>query len=944
MIKSYPHLMDTSEYPDYTRRNFKVPTWETFKNRTQFCTLRSLHHSNWKQDIDLYVDKFKLGNVIWPMIYCLYSSELSLIIAELKERGLYMFDLWSYVPGSSMAGVWANITPPPGVVKHLREELGEYFLGMDNGEQDGRYVGQYAPLQCPSTSSRYNQYLNFHRHFARLGEDMDNHMSTLVSLCFGHYFLKEGNHALIGAETAQGLPNAQVYYSFIRGAGKQYGVGWFGNASVFNRWGWKTYDDVPYTDESSVGYKCGPEYGTSLRLLKRLIYTHILYNCKAVGFESSWLKKIANEGRYEDQWQLTPIGKMQASANEWIETNGQPGVMHTPVAFLLDFFAGWAVPRHLYTNKLYQVWGAMPYEQGDFLTHALLSLAYPGYEDSSYYHNEKGFLTATPFGDSVDCVLSDIPEWVLKQYPAVVAAGELDGSDSELRDKLQDYVYSGGQLALTAANARGGLVPGVEVTEFTEQFSAGTAIKWADGTTDYEDAPFVLCGLEYDNAKILAECKTLPAVVEVPYGKGKFVLLASEYGFGEFEEIPESTSEEFDKPLCQPYPFLKHAMRAFGNVMKSQQIFEVGDNLGFVTCLLSENEYILGIYNNELTVADINIRSMAGNIISIEELAVDGSETGLKGCWPTGCTGEDTTDASKISGGDIRIFKIKLEKPEITAMPRIAPPAKPKDIMLSLRGEDNIENQLLARPTFFQKFDGVKIDYTYLAKRSVQQLEREAGWIGMQKLRTIVDFSSGINFYPDLTFLDDYPPHYDRSRKIIDDVIDKMDIIGAESIILTLHKLQENRPRPAKAPKQFAEELRRISDKAGASTVYLQHHPYRSINPSLWRNAGESVRSLLAILAEADRDNLKLAINVGHLNPDLNDIAEIIDIMGGKLGMILLSSCTKDAFFQVYDSHTPISESGMDLSWIGRTGVPVVLDAVYGSKNQEYEDLKLIRQ
>ena len=65
-------------------------------------------------------------------------------------------------------------------------------------------------------------------------------MTALSSLTLGHYFLQEGNHVLLGAETAQALPDSQLYYAFIRGAGKQYGVHWFGNASVFNRWGGRT--------------------------------------------------------------------------------------------------------------------------------------------------------------------------------------------------------------------------------------------------------------------------------------------------------------------------------------------------------------------------------------------------------------------------------------------------------------------------------------------------------------------------------------------------------------------------------------------------------------------------------------------------------------------------------------------------------------------------------
>ena len=127
------------------------------------------------------------------------------------------------------------------MVRHLQRVLGDRFLGIDNGEQDGRYIWATAEQQCPREQSRLAQYLSFQRHFQKLCDELGNHMTALSSLTLGHYFLKEGNHVLLGAETAQALPNSQLYYAFIRGAGKQYGVHWFGNASVFNRWGWKDY-------------------------------------------------------------------------------------------------------------------------------------------------------------------------------------------------------------------------------------------------------------------------------------------------------------------------------------------------------------------------------------------------------------------------------------------------------------------------------------------------------------------------------------------------------------------------------------------------------------------------------------------------------------------------------------------------------------------------------
>ena len=189
------------------------------------------------------------------------------------------------------------------------------------------------------------------------------------------------------------------------------------------------------------GYKFGPSKGTSLSLMKRLLYGHILYNSMAVGFESGWFSGD----------KLTPIGRLQQSAHRWVKEHGQPGVMHTPVAVLLDFYAGWTYPRHLYTGDVYRVWGNLPYAPGDYLTDAVLDMLYPGYQNSSYFHDESGFNAPTPYGDMADCLLSDAPPWLLARYPVVVVAGELSGG-REIRDKLQAYLSGGGHLVVTEGN------------------------------------------------------------------------------------------------------------------------------------------------------------------------------------------------------------------------------------------------------------------------------------------------------------------------------------------------------------------------------------------------------------------------------------------------------------------------------------------------------------
>ena len=118
----------------------------------------------------------------------------------------------------------------------------------------------------PSSANRPQQYLNFHRHMEKITSECGNKMAALTAITYGHYFLKEGLYTLVGSEAAQEHPNAQVFYAFDRGAGKEYGVPWFGNASIYNRWGGKSYGDT----------RSSPTKGTSLSLLKRLLYSHIL--------------------------------------------------------------------------------------------------------------------------------------------------------------------------------------------------------------------------------------------------------------------------------------------------------------------------------------------------------------------------------------------------------------------------------------------------------------------------------------------------------------------------------------------------------------------------------------------------------------------------------------------------------------------------------------------
>ncbi len=894
-FRVYSHLLNPREHPDDARRPVKPPDWNTFGGRTRFTTLRSFQIENgrivgFREELDKYTRRHRLGDVIWPSYPILFASNLQELAEEIRRRKLFLFDIWGYVPGSGPGGYWQQFHPPEGVFEMLERTLGGRWLGMDVGEQDGRYIGGYAPQMLPASAGRFRQYLNFQRHFERLTTELGGKMATLVSLNFGHYFLKEGIYTLIGAETAQALPNGQVYYAFIRGAGKQYGVPWFGNASVWNRWGHKSY--------ASQGADYGPTKGTSLSLLKRLIYSHILYNSMLAGFESGWFDA---EGR------LSPIGRMQQAAKRWVEEHGSPGVMLTPIALLIDHFAGWSFPRHLYSRNVYRVWGNLPYEPGDHLTHGVLRLLYPGYEDSSYFHDETGFLTATPFGDIADVLLSDAEGWLLERYGLIVAAGELQGG-LELRDKLLEYVRGGGRLVITAGNL--GKFPG----------GLGGVRARCGGSAER-------CALELPApARVLVREGDVVLAADAPVGAGRLTVLASRWGATAKPAVELPVRSRIDEPLPQPYPLLPYVRRILAEAFREQMLFEVGDGLSWIVCRRGPGDYTLGVANNAWHELPFEITSHCGRIREIREIGIDRSERSAVGFLPEGVSGAalGRHSATTIAGGDIRIFRVRVAEKGVVEIPHGKPPRRPSGRFLNLWGVASVKEAVLRRPTFFHHYDGVVIDWRSLDRASMEAIEAEARWVRRQGLRVIVDLSSGLNLYPDLRLVDNDPPEYQTSMETIRSVVGKTAALGARGLILSLHRFPENNYTRERSWADFEKSLREICAQAAEAeiTVYLRLQPGKPP-----RGLAEAVRFLDGVGAP----NLRLAPSTALLLGD-PDAAEAIAAARRYIGLSLVAAPRRDLGGSRWDAHARIAGSGHEDAvrklLAAAPDVPVVVDSL----------------
>lgn len=895
-VSVYPHRMDPRDNPAYARRPVKPPTADTFGHKMQFMALRELPEKGWREELDRYVTRDRLGDIIWAHYRMLYNTNFEEQVAELRRRGLFLFDLWGFVPGVGQPHAkrrWGEFKVPAGCLELLERELGDHWLGMDNGEQDGRYVqpSGYARQRHPYGKGRIGCYLDFQHHFEHMARQLGNRMAALVSLTYGHHFLKEDVYTMLGAECAQALPNAQMYYSFVRGACKQYGVPWFGNVSVFNRWGSKSYkSDDPSTDEKHTGYSTGPFKGTSLALMKRLLYSHIFYNCVAVGFESGHYRAPDANG----EMRLSPIGEIQRGAVDWIERYGDPGVQHVPVAVMFDFFSGWTFPRSLYGgNDRFVVWGSEPFDLSDHFGHEVFSMLYPGYEDSGFFRDERGFNVSTPYGDIADAVLSDAPAWMLAQYPVLVVANAMRHS-AELRDTLCAYVAGGGQLVIAENNAK--------------------------------------------------------AVFPEGLPSGKITVIPGGWGVAERPQCSESdlrgTVAGEGTVMPRPHPLSKEAFRALDGVFRSQMLFSLSDHtqtngLSLVTCRRGKGEYTLCIQNNTWSERPFRIVSFVGNIRSVEELPTSDRQHSVPGYCPEGMKaeslGKDTVDT--IAGGGVRMFRVVVDENGVTELPKVSPPSPPKGRSLVLRDVAGpIKHEVLVRETFFSHYDSVTVGADYLASRSSQDIAAQANFIRIRNLKVICDLRPLLNSYPDGRLVENDADMVAKMERLYADIFPKMRTLGSEDLIATVScPTEELSTDKVDYLDSVGRGLSRLADRAKTYgiTVHVVVSPVRG------RGRCGDFKSTSALVRRLAKTNLKVAPSLAAMlarSGDVKDLAR--ELSASDSALVLLATPAKDAYGQLFSLSEPLAaRNDLDPVFDVVRGRTLVFDAVHESRDGEYLDV-----
>jgi hypothetical protein len=531
-----------------------------------------------------------------------------------------------------------------------------------------------------------------------------------------------------------------VLYAFVRGAAKQYGSLWYGQVSVFNWFGYKVPGDPAPVADCTQQSDHSPTCGTSLNLMKRLMYTQLAYDSAYFAFEGGLTMATGPST-------ISPIGTLQAQAMQFHATHGGSGPsglgVHVPtLGLLLDAMGGWVRPcdtrPQTYTAA---AWGNVPWDSADFLADAVLDELFPGYRAGSLMRNETGTMAPTPYGDAVDVLLSDAILPVLQQYDTLVLAHRATTDSADVQRRLLAYAAGGGRLVLTASTladltALGGGFAGVSLLPCTPQ-PAGTVVKLAgSGEAVTEPLAFVACPLQATGpSQLLASFPGgQPAAVTVALGNGSVTVLgAGNYGMSTAltpGPLYGCAPDEPDSRTAQPYQLVQFVRALLSSALQAASTFDLGPDLAWVPKRVAQGTYVLTVTNPGLTQAALAITSRLGPVATVEELVLDVSEKGAVGYLPHGFEGVDVgnSTATTIAGGDTRLFRVTLASDASTVVPGGEGPSVPapgpewgwvgRRLLRLQAGGADIRRHVLARPGFLATFGGVVVDWRYLQARS----------------------------------------------------------------------------------------------------------------------------------------------------------------------------------------------------------------------------------
>lgn len=502
--------------------------------------------------------------------------------------------------------------------------------------------------------------------------------------------------------------------------------------------------------------KLGTNYEKSYALCRQVLYLSWLNGARFFNWETG---EFIGGGKKAIP---SPLGRFTARAARLIEDFGPTGPVQTPIALVSEFAHAWRPPVTREDKRIdFTILGDTPYAPGDYQMHGIRDFFFPHYLQSELIYEttmgEDHALCATPYGASVDFLLSDVRPEALPRYGLLVWTGVPPLAPSMVRSKLVRHVTeNGGRVVLFGAAAR---------SMFPEWFAEGQAEIVAPGASvTYrgaaftETADFRLERLVDDPQagplamKVLAAVNGRPLIVEC---MGGLVLALSDHGVNGTARLDPSAARWLPGQLVAqvPHTLLEHTRRLLDDEARRQTLFCVGnENLHYVVTRPGEGRYVVGIFNDSLKSEPFKITSNIGPIASLVEVDLQDDKAELKSAVggaayaPPGLRHSPAlpldygvSDDANIEGRDFRLFRVMVNEAGVRRIPAIRYPGRHAGRVLAVAGLEDIRALLQSISMFFSWFDGVQVDAGALLSLEDSWLVDQAHWLDRRGVRVVVD-------------------------------------------------------------------------------------------------------------------------------------------------------------------------------------------------------------
>ncbi|MEM1223775.1 MAG: hypothetical protein AAGH40_13555, partial [Verrucomicrobiota bacterium] len=501
-----------------------------------------------------------------------------------------------------------------------------------------------------------------------------------------------------------------------------------------------------------------PNYGKSYALCRQMLYYAWLQGANLFNYESGDF--VRNDRSFP-----APISLFQKKADDFIGSFGQPGPVDTRVAIISEFQNAWNPPaaeNAASRNKpkvIFEIIGEEPYTVGDHQLHGLRNFIMPGYIQSEHVYMksmmESYALPPTPYGDGADYLMSNVRDEALSRYDLLIWGGIPPESPSVVREKLLRHIDErNGRVILFASAAR---------RMFPELFSNNASVRIpAESLITYGDSSFTersdwtLYELaSTSDMEVLATVSGQPLIVD----KDGLVIVLSDYGMNRSAYTNTRQVRYTPDRLITnvPYKLLTHVNHLLDTEISACTPFTVGnENLHFIVTRPQEDEYLIGLFNDKMNSEPFSISSHIGEVLSLEEISLDDDKEALKAAAngapyaPPGLRSPSDlpidyglSDAENIEGRDFRLFRVRVEETMPRPMPSIQYQDRPHQRVLAVRGLEYIRKYIQNIPSFFQWFDGVKVDADALASMDDFKMSEEAFYLNRRAVRIVLN---GVGF------------------------------------------------------------------------------------------------------------------------------------------------------------------------------------------------------